>query len=114
MEGAKMESALKLIIAKCNSYIAEEAIRTMAAMRSNSPVLQIRYLSLLQRALSSDVEWTPEERIILAEAVEAPDTSAAKNFTLRLRITSQEHGYLKSQADEAGLSVSEYVRRKIL
>jgi hypothetical protein len=110
-----MEEALRLIIAKCNPHTAEEAIRTMAALRNNSPVLQIRYLNVLQRALSDDTaNWTPEERLILAEAVEVPEGSATKDFTLRLRITTQEHAHLQNLADEAGLSVSEYVRRKIL
>ena len=110
----QMEEALRIIIAKCNPHTAEEAIRTMAALRNNSPVLQIRYLNVLQRALADEsANWTPDERLILAEAVEVPETGATRDFTFRLRLTDAERSQLQTAADETGQTMSEYVRRKI-
>lgn len=110
-----MENALKLIIAKCNPQTAEEAIRTMAAMRNNSPIVHIRYLNLLQRALADNsIDWTPDERTILARAIEPVETSSeTRDFTLRVRLTPTERAQLQDLADQEDLDLSEYVRRKI-
>jgi hypothetical protein len=104
--------ALKLIIAK-SPRAAEEAVRTIAAVRNNSPVVQIRYATVLTRALADpEAYFSLEERELLASMIEAPDSSG-RDFTFRLRLTDSERAALQAAADETGMSMSEYARRKI-
>ena len=105
-------AALKLIIAR-SPRAAEEAIRTIAAARNNSPVVQIRYLNTLQRALADpEATFSPDERDLLADGIETPE-SESREFMLRVRLTDTERSMLQAAADETGTSMSEYVRRKL-
>jgi len=104
--------ALKLIIAR-SPNAAEEAIRTIAAARNNSPVLQIRYANVLIRALADpEANFSSDERELLSSVIEAPG-SESRGFTLRVRLTEAERAHLEDLANAAGLSISDYVRRKI-
>jgi hypothetical protein len=104
--------ALKIIIAK-SPNAAEEAIRTIAAARNNSPILQVRYSNVLIRALADPrAEFTPDERELLAAVIETPGT-ATRDFTLNLRLTSSERVELEQAAQTAGLSLSEYSRQQL-
>jgi len=103
--------ALKIIIAR-SPNAAEEAVRTIQAARNNSPILQTRYANVLIRALADgQATFTPEERELIASAIEAP--TGTRDVTLRVRLTTSENAQLTEAADQAGQSVSEYVRRKI-
>jgi len=104
--------ALKTIIAR-SPRAAETAVRTIAAARNNSPVLQTRYANVLIMAMADpEATFTPEERAILASAVEAPESSS-RDFILRVRLTDQERAELQQLADQDGIGMSEYVRRKL-
>lgn len=104
--------ALKIIIAR-SPNAAEEAIRAIAAARNRSPVLQIRYLTVLTRALADpQASFSAEERELLSSAIEAPE-SESRDFMLRVRLTDSERAELQMAADQSGISMSEYVRKKI-
>ncbi len=104
--------ALKLVIAR-SPRAAEDAIRTIAAARNNSPVLQVRYSNVLIQALADpEASFTPDERAILAAGIEAPE-SESRDFTLRVRLTDAERASLQAAANAAELSMSEYVRSKL-
>ncbi len=104
--------ALKVIIAK-SPNAAEEAIRTIAAARNNSPILQVRYSNVLIRAMADpSADFTKDEREMLASAIEAPD-GGNRGFMLRVRLTDDERIALQDAANQAGQSMSEFVRQKI-
>jgi hypothetical protein len=108
----KMLAALQLIIAR-SPNAAEEALRTLAAARNNSPVLQIRYNVLLIRAFADpNAAFSNDERALLASAIEAPETDS-RDFMLRVRLTDAERANLESASAAAGLSMSEFTRQKL-
>ncbi len=108
-----METALKLVISRTNSSdVAQDAIACLQAIRAKSPIVQIRYQRVLQMALANNDDWTPAERAILAEPLEASESSG-RDFMLRVRLTDTERAELQRLADEAGIGMSEYVRRKL-
>lgn len=103
---------LKIIIAR-SPRAAETAVRTILAARNNSPVLQTRYANVLIMAMADpEATFTPEERALLAEGFEAPE-STSRDFMLRVRLTDQERAALQQLADRDGIGMSEYVRRKL-
>jgi hypothetical protein len=104
--------ALKIIIAH-SPRASEQAIRTIAAVRNNSPVIQIRYANVLIMALADpEADFTQAERELLAAVIETPGT-ATRDFTLHLRLTSSERVELEQAAQTAGLSLSEYSRQQL-
>lgn len=107
-----MIEALKLIIAR-SPAAANEAVRTIAAERINSPVAARRYLHVLQMALNDpQAEFSNAEREMLAEWVESPEAEN-RSFVLRVRLTEGERAHLTQMADAEQVSVSDYVRRKL-
>lgn len=109
-----LTQAAKLIIARCSAPTGEEAIRLLAAVRANSPMVQTRYQVLLIRALADpEADFTPAERETLAAGIEPQDGSGSRDFTLRVRLNSAEQASLQVAAEAAGMSMSEYVRSKL-
>lgn len=109
-----IEDALKIIVAR-SPHAAGEAMRTLTAIRANSPVVQIRYNNTVERALADpDAKFTDEERAILAEYVQAGESPRDQRDTiLHVRMRTVELDLLKNAALDAGLSVSDYVRGKL-
>ena len=104
--------ALKIIIAH-SPRASEQAIRTIAAVRNNSPVIQIRYANVLIMALADpEADFTQAEREILASAIE-PSETTTRNIALHVRLTPGEQAELEQAAETAGQSLSEYVRRRL-
>lgn len=107
-----MEDALKLIIAKSEDAM-QEAVRTLQAINANSPVVQQRYNHVVEIALADPYAmFTPEERAIIAAPL-ATSESETRDYTLRIRVSEYERGMLERLADEAGVTMSEYVRSKV-
>ncbi len=106
--------ALKLVIAR-SPRAGEQALRAIAAARNGSPVLGIRYINVLIMALGDpDATFTPDERALIASAIETETPEGeSRGFTLRVRLTDAERASLQAAADESGMSMSEFVRRKI-
>ncbi len=104
--------ALQIIIAR-SPNASEEALRTISAVQNNSPVAQNRYLFVLQRALADqDANFTPEERQMLAEAID-PGAIEGRDYTLHIRITASERAELERAAERTGMSMSEFARSRI-
>lgn len=104
--------ALKIIIAK-SPRAGEEAIRTIAAARNKSPILQARYSNVLIRAFADpEANFTPEERETLAAGIEAPNTGN-RGYTIQVRLNTSEYASISGSAEMAGQSISEYVRQKL-
>lgn len=104
--------ALKLIIAR-SPRAAGDAITAIAAARNNSPVLDVRYLRVMQLALNDpDAEFSAAERAQLAEGV--PNPGGTRSYTLHVRMSDDERARLTALAEADGIGLSEYVRRKVL
>jgi hypothetical protein len=104
--------ALKLIIAR-SPRAGELAIRTIAAVRNKSPLVQARYSQVLIMALADpEASFSPEERQALADGIESSEPSN-RDFILRVRLTDAERIELETVSSDAGMSMSEYVRRKL-
>jgi hypothetical protein len=107
-----MIEALKLIVAR-SPRASSNALRAILAVRNNSPVASVRYVQVLIEALADpEASFTPEERELIAKGIESPDKSG-RGFLLRVRLTEQEQYQLTTAAEDAGMTISEYVRRKI-
>jgi hypothetical protein len=104
--------ALKLIIAR-SPRAAEHAVIAIQAARNKSPILQARYAQVLTMALADPAaEFTADERAVLAAGIDGGD-AGGRDFTLRVRLTEQERVSLSDAADAEGISLSEYVRRRL-
>lgn len=107
-----MEQALKIIVSKSPST-ARDAMQCLQAIRAKSPMVQVRYNRVVEAAMSDqDADFTPDERAIIAEAVELPE-GESRGFTLRVRLTPNEQADLQAAADEAGMTMSDYVRSRL-
>lgn len=107
-----MEEALKIIITK-SPDAAYQAIQCLQAIAANSPMVQQRYNRVVESALRDrDANFTESERAALAEYLEQGGREN-RGFSLRVRLTDAEHAKLQASADQAGLGMSEYARRRI-
>jgi hypothetical protein len=59
-----------------------------------------------------EATFTPQERETLAAAFEAPETTN-REFTLRVRLSADEHAELLQLSEKEGIGMSEYARRKL-
>lgn len=55
--------------------------------------------------------FSPEERLLLATLLGAPLLEHVRGLDIRLRVSKSEKAQVQQAADEAGLSVSNYIRR---
>lgn len=107
-----LEQALKIIVSK-SPDAARDAMQCLQAIRVNSPMVQVRYNRVVEVAMSDrNADFTPDERAIIAEAVELPE-GESRDFMLRVRLTPSEQADLQAAADEAGMTMSEYVRSRL-
>ena len=91
--------------------LSSEGLRILGAGVSR-PCFAGRYNAAAQAALSDGVtDYTPEERRLIAEFIEAEE--ADEEFMLRVRLTGGQERELRAAARSAGQSMSEYVRQAI-
>lgn len=108
-----MIEALRIILSKtANPNTQRQAIACLQAVRNNSPVAQIRYNQVVQMAFYEALDLTPEERAIIAGALDV-DGGDTRDQVLRVRLTASEMASVKDAARDAGKTVSEYVRSKL-
>lgn len=110
----EMENALRIIIAR-SPDAARHAINTIRAIQARSPIVQDRYNRVVDLALSDpQATFTAEERAALAEfvTVSGSDTGT-REYTLRVRLTDNERDDLEARAENAGQSLSQYVRGEL-
>jgi hypothetical protein len=93
--------------------LSPEGLRILGA-GVYKPCYQGRYNAAAEGALSDGtVKYTPEERRLIAEFIEA-ESDSPREFMLRVRMSDAERGTLERLATAAGLSMSEYVRQTVL
>jgi hypothetical protein len=110
-----MEQALRIIIAK-SSQAGSDAMSCIRAIRVNSPAVQNRYNYVVESAFSDPAaSFTAAERALIAQFVELPDDLAgeSRENTFRIRLTESERGAIQQQASSAGLTMSEWARRRL-
>jgi hypothetical protein len=109
-----MEDALRMIIGM-SSNAAEEAMKCIQAIHAGSPVVQQRYNRVVELALADrTVEFSHEERALMAEFVNVPDGGDTRDFILHIRLTADERESLTAEAQDAGMNMSQYARTKLL
>ena len=109
-----IEQAIKIILSKCSSEISLLAMETQKAFREGSvQVGQLRYSRLLEQAFASGVDFSPEERAVLASCLEevAGDKRSEK---LTIRLSPGEKDSVMTAADKEKLSLSDYARKRLL
>jgi type IV pilus biogenesis protein CpaD/CtpE len=107
----QMTDALKTIIAK-SSAAGSEAIKTMQAIHTQSPILQLRYNRTVEMALEDrEATFTPNERALLALFVDAVGDPDEMSSTLpAVRCSDAERAEIDERACAAGVSLSAYIR----
>ncbi len=110
-----MQEALKIIVAK-SPHAGRNALAAMQAIQASSPVAHIRYLHVVQDAFADgEATFTAEDRAIIAEALTIGEDEGPRSRSLpAVRVTSAEYAEIEAAAQAAGLSISEYVRRRVL
>ncbi len=105
------DAALRIILVRCPG-LAEKALALRARRAGNARAKAVAALST--EALTSGVDLEPAERKALA-AASLPDVPPTKTQTLGpVRVTVAEYLKVKQAADDAGLKLATYLRRKLL
>jgi uncharacterized protein (DUF1778 family) len=109
----KMIEALKIILSKSSAY-AGEAAQTIRAVSVRSTMAQRRYNLVAAAALGDpQADFTLEERAIIADSIR-DETGESRVTQLQIRVSISEKLQIEDAAQAAGLSVSEFIRKKIL
>lgn len=105
----KIIQALKIMIVKSPAAAGAAA----NALQSKSRI-QENFNRLVPAALNDpNARFTEEDRLVIAAAMEKPDTKSVRSITLHVRITEQEKELLEKRAAAAGMSMSEFLRQLI-
>ncbi len=114
MKSLTITEALRLIAGRAPS-VSYEATR---ALLSTSDVVQhMRYNAIAQAALGDpNAEWSKEEReaIVALITVRAVRSVNARDAVIRVRVTAAEKRLIETQAMKAGLTVSAFIRQRLL
>ena len=106
-----MDSALRIIIA-ASPVAAGEAFDCIRALKARSPMIGVRFNSVVKTAFSDpDATFTPEQRTAITELIDI--SSESRDAWFRMRITVDEYEAIRQSADSAGLSMSEWARRRM-
>ena len=105
-----MRQALIEIATRAPS-ISGEAYKTL---RAPAERVATRFQRVVGHALRDpQAEWTPEERRALLALIE-PLESENRTERVYVRLTEEERSELEARADEEGVTMSEYIRRRIM
>jgi len=108
----EINDAVRLIAAK-SPQAAKEAIHLLRTP-GDAPLRQNRYNRIAEWAVSDpQADFTPEERRIITSFLQADDAGTERAFMLRVRLTESEREELQTASEAAGMTMSEYARRKI-
>lgn len=107
-----MDNALRLVIAK-SPFLLNEAPKALRALNSRSPLAQRRAERAIEYALSDpQATFTEDERLALAQLISG-DAGEVRNLDIRLRVSADEKSEVQHMAEEAGMTVSDFIRSKI-
>lgn len=98
--------ALGLIIRRCPNLAAEAS----KGLRSSVPYLRMQMI--LPAALGHDV-WTADERTGLINAAAGAEDSGRKSRQINVRLSPAEYDTLAQRSQDAGVSMSDYLRSTI-
>lgn len=104
--------AIQIIIRKCSPGVEKLALETKRDFEKKSPLAAARYSHLLECVFSEGVEFTPAEKEVLASALTQEDDS--KSVYMNIRLTAAEKATLAIAAENEGITLSDYVRNKLL
>lgn len=109
-----MIDALRLIITKSPAAM-REAIAAIRAIDAKSPMVQHRYNTVVDLALSDpQAEFTTQERAMIAENLESASRGGdAKTVDVRVRLTTNEKATVQEMAQAEGMTVSNFIRSRI-
>lgn len=104
-----IDKALRLIIAKSPNNF-NNAIRALRTAQNRPNARPVQYV--LEQALrDTSASFTTEERTGIAAHLSAENYN--RTDMLRVRVTTNEKVNVELAAEEAGLTVSEYIRSKL-
>lgn len=104
---------LKLIAARSPAAL-REALGAIRAHGSGSPMAARRAERAAVLALEDlSVQWSDSERAALVELLGADGADEPRHLDIRIRVNAAEKDDVQRAAEDAGLSVSNYVRRAI-
>lgn len=107
-----MQDALLLIIER-SPIAAKDAMATLRAIDTDSPMAQQRYNHTVEQAFGDAMAvFNDSERKLIASYVESTNF-AVRNLDVRVRVTAEEKDAIQQMAGEAGQNVSDFIRRKI-
>jgi len=109
-----IDEAIRVILMKCSQEIVREALITQRSFALKSPMAQTRYSRLLEKAFASGVEFTADEKAILAGVLDEIPPNALREVKITVRLTVAEKEELRNAAKAAGQSFSDYVRERLL
>lgn len=104
---------LALIIARCPD-LAHQATGALRAHQTNSQIAQRRIIAVVSDAVRLYDDWTEDERAALIEVARlAAGGKPQRTLNLIVRASADEKARVQALADEAGQSVSDYIRQRI-
>lgn len=107
-------ACLRLIAARCPDLAAG----AVAALGVSGASRQIRYDQIVTRALSATDAWSEDEREQLGalawQGVMRDDGAQRRVVPIQIKVTQDERERIGAAADTAGLTLSEWVRRRLL
>lgn len=105
-----LPDALRLIAAKSPNN-AQGAVRALRTAQHRPDARPVQYV--LEQALTDPLaEFTPDERVGIAALLGGAQDSA-RNLDVRIRVNADEKQRVQELADEAGLTVSDFIRERI-
>lgn len=112
MEKELFLEAIKIIVARCSIEVIQQALAAKRLYENNSPMASARYSHLLEAVFADGVQFTPEEKQVLAKGLSLDEDG--KSVVLNVRMSQIEKTKLAVEAESRGITLSEYARRKLL
>lgn len=112
MDNQEIIEILRLIAGK-SSDARREAVKTVAAINNNSPIVQKRLNIVATIALDDSMAGFDQDEINLITQLLNTEDRGRRTYTLPIRLTESEGQELERLAKEAGMTMSEYIRSKI-
>ncbi len=107
------DEALQIIIA-ASPAATGEAFNCIRAIRANSPMVSTLFNRVVELAFGDpEATFTAEQRAAIADLVDVPDADSRTEW-FRMRVTAAESAAIREAADRAGMSMSEWARRRLL
>lgn len=113
MDNQEIVEILRLIAGKSDDA-RREAVKAVAALNNNSPIIQKR-LNIVASIALDDVKmagFTQDEINRITQLLNTEE-GETRNYTLPIRLTQLERQELQRLAGDAGMTMSEYIRSRI-